>query len=342
MRTRSGVGTGLLLASLWLAGCTEPVRVPPPVACPIAPAGAIRLDRLAGRLGLTVAAAAGTHVTLKRGRSTVMVFPDPRGRVYVNGRPVGPAGGIVAVEDTLFLPRHLERHIAAALMTPETPRRPGKVAAPPTDTAEPYRPPMLNPATKRPAPPRPKPPADRRLVGRSIVIDPGHGGRDPGALSPIGLCEKRVNLAVATELAWLLKQRGADVAMTRTADRFVELDDRAAIANRVRPDLFVSIHADSAANPLARGFSVYVARCASWKSKAAAKKVVCALESTGLSNRGVRRANFRVLVATACPAVLVEMGYLSNWCEARLLADAAFDRRIARALADGVTAALVR
>jgi N-acetylmuramoyl-L-alanine amidase len=101
---------------------------------------------------------------------------------------------------------------------------------------------------------------DARTPGRPIVlIDPGHGGRDPGAAGVSGtVSEKQLTLAMATELADLLEERGrVRVALTREDDRYLTLDQRAAIARRVGASLFISIHMDSAPNPLARGTTVY-------------------------------------------------------------------------------------
>ena len=99
-----------------------------------------------------------------------------------------------------------------------------------------------------------------RVPGRPIVlIDPGHGGRDPGAPAVSGgQVEKTLTLATATELRDLLVERGrVRVAMTRTDDRYLTLEQRAAIARRIGASLYLSIHMDSAANPLAKGVTVY-------------------------------------------------------------------------------------
>jgi N-acetylmuramoyl-L-alanine amidase len=101
---------------------------------------------------------------------------------------------------------------------------------------------------------------DARTPGRPIVlIDPGHGGRDPGATGVSGtVSEKQLTLAMATELADLLEQRGrVRVALTREDDRYLSLDQRAAIARRIGASLFISLHMDSAPNPLARGTTLY-------------------------------------------------------------------------------------
>jgi len=101
---------------------------------------------------------------------------------------------------------------------------------------------------------------EARVPGRPIVlIDPGHGGRDPGAPAVSRqLTEKQLTLAMAGELADLLEKRGrVRVALSREDDRYLSLDQRAAIARRTGASLFVSLHMDSAPNPLARGATIY-------------------------------------------------------------------------------------
>ncbi len=101
---------------------------------------------------------------------------------------------------------------------------------------------------------------EARLPGRPIVlIDPGHGGRDPGATGLSGtIREKDLTLAMASELADLLEQRGrVRVALTREDDKYLTLDQRASIARRLQAGLFLSLHMDSAPNPLAKGATVY-------------------------------------------------------------------------------------
>ena len=186
--------------------------------------------------------------------------------------------------------------------------------------------------TPPPTPPTP-PPTTKRF---RVVLDPGHGGRDPGAISVIGMFEKYINLVVATEAARLLKQRGVDVWLTRGTDIYLTLEQRAAMGNRLKAHLFVSVHADSAVSRTAKGFTVYVARRSSRQSRAAAGAIVASMKSTALSSRGVRKANYRVLVKTRGPAVLVELGYLSNRVEAAKLSKPQFQKTLAKAVAKGI------
>jgi N-acetylmuramoyl-L-alanine amidase len=205
----------------------------------------------------------------------------------------------------------------------------------------------------QPAPPRPPTPTDggrgptpgppRTGPGYRIVIDPGHGGKDDGATSVYGLREKRVNLAVALEVGRLLQQRGQNVLMTRATDVYVALDDRARIANNFKANLFVSIHSDSAENASADGFSIYVSRSASQQSRSLGANVEAAMRAAGRRRHGkdvVKNADFRVLVQTACPAILVELGFLSNRREAAMLGQTTFQSRQAQAVARGICNAL--
>ena len=125
--------------------------------------------------------------------------------------------------------------------------------------------------------------------------------------------------------------------MTRTDDYFVELEDRAAIANNIDADLFVSIHADSFPKNTRRGFTVYIANGASSSSRRAANAIARSMSGTGLNSFGVDTANYHVLTDTRGPAVLVELGYLSNRSEAALLRSTSFQDRLAQTVADGIS-----
>jgi len=261
----------------------------------------VSIPQLAGYLGLRVSETTGTHVTLKNSANTVMLFTYSGGKVYVNSKPIARIGTISRTAGQTHVPKPLIGQIRTAMQTSYTPR--------------------VQP---------------RKLTG-TVVIDPGHGGKDPGATSCLGYYEKGVNLAVAGKVAAILKQTGVKAVLTRSNDRFIELEDRAAISNRYDPDLFVSIHADSSPSSSTRGFTLYVARSASWSSRRAASAISKSLARTGLKGRGIQKADFRVLVHTRGPAVLVELGYLSNFTEARLLRTSSFQSRLAKAIATGIS-----
>ncbi len=303
----------LLAVGAAAAGCQQGPVEPAGGDVVDAPPAALSVYQLAGRLGLEVVVTTDTHVVLRDGANTVLVFADPEGRAFVNGAQVGPVGGVAWSDGIVFVPAAMEQPVRAALRS-----RPRVAPAP--------RPVRRSAAVEPPAPP----------ARYRVVIDPGHGGRDPGATSVLGYHEKVVNLRVAREAAGLLGQWGIAVKLTRDRDEYVGLDERAEIAHRFAADLFVSVHADSFRNPSPRGFTVYVARFASPRSRSAGRALVAALAATGLPSRDVREKNLQVLVRTRCPAVLVEMGYLSNPQEAALLGQADFQQRMARAIAAGI------
>lgn len=304
--------TAALLGAAMLAGCAgaKPVRTDYDTI--LTPADTVSMYALAGRLGMIVTEHSATMVAMRDNRNSVVIFSGPLGQAYVNGKAVlAPTGGVVRADGMLFIPISYEPAIRALM-------RPALAPTPP---------PIPRPA---PAPPP-------ILRGGLVVIDPGHGGKDPGARSVRGDLEKTIVLDIAAAVTERLSQSGVDVRMTREGDRFVELDDRAALANRIRPDLFVSIHADSARNRAASGFTVYVPRLASRASVSAADAIGRHLQAEGVPSRGRKEANYRVLVGTTCPAVLVEVGYLSNAREAGDLADPAYRRQLAEAIANGIT-----
>jgi len=296
-----------LIAAAALGGCGQLKTADKELKAP--PSGTIGVAELADRLGLLLRYESPYRATLTDRINSVMVFADPEGRAYVNGVPVGPAGGIVAAGSRLFVPAGLEKKIRPAL------RHPKLIKAPP-----------------RPLPP---PPAPRVQLG-PVVIDPGHGGKDPGAPGCNGLWEKDVVLHVGLVAANILRKRGVDVRMTRSDDRFIELNDRAALADRVAAKLFVSLHADAAPNRSARGFTIYAPAGRMEQAGALSSAMVRRLLASGLANRGVRPARFRVLVRTSCPAVLVEMGYLSNARDAALLGRREFQDWLAECVAAAI------
>ncbi len=262
----------------------------------------ISINGLAMALGLRVSESKPTHVTLKNSANTVMIFTLSGGKLYVNTRPIGDVGRVDRAGGQIYVSKSLIQRIRSAMRS--------AASAPGTRS--------------------------RRSSG-TVVIDAGHGGKDPGATSVLGFYEKGINLSVAHKVARLLEQRGLRVKMTRTSDYFVELKDRAAIANRLRADLFVSIHSDSFPKSSRRGYTVYIAKSASSSSRRAANAIVRSMSGTGLNSFGVQTAGYHVLTGTRGPAVLVELGYLSNRREAALLRSSSFQNRLAQAVADGIS-----
>jgi len=262
----------------------------------------ITIRELSAALGLSVSESNHTHVVLKNSANTVMIFTLNGGRLYVNTKPIGDVGFIERKAGQIYVSRSLISRIRSVMRA--------------------YT---------------PLPPSVPRRLSGTVVIDAGHGGKDPGARSVLGFYEKDINLAVALEVARLLEQKGLRVKMTRTDDYFVELEDRAAIANNLDADLFVSIHADSFPKNTRRGFTVYIANAASSSSRRAANAIARSMSGTGLNSFGVQTAGYHVLTGTRGPAVLVELGYLSNRSEAALLRSTSFQDRLAQAVADGIS-----
>ncbi len=283
------------------ASCGQPSDGPVIHGQSAASSQMVTIGELGRLLGLRVSETTSTHVMLKDSANTVMIFTIGGGRVYVNSKPVAQAGRIDKSGGQIRVSKSLISKI---------------------------RPAMLHPA----AGPEP---SLRKLSG-FVVIDAGHGGKDPGAKSILGFYEKDINLAVASKVARILSQKGLKVRMTRSGDSFIELDERAAIANRLKADLFVSIHSDSFPKSSRRGYTMYVARSASRSSFRAAGAIGRAMSRTGLASHGTQTADYHVLTGTRGPAVLVEMGYLTNRTEAALLKDPYFQNRLAQAIANGI------
>ena len=283
------------------------------VAIAAAPAGTIAVSEMGDRLGLTVKRNSPHSATLGNRFNSVMFFVDPGGLAYVNGRKIGHEGGLVAVGETIYVPESLERKIRRAMRTEV-------VSRPPRRTPLKRSPPLgLKP----------------QLTYGPVVIDAGHGGKDPGT-SHHGLREKDIVLDAALMVEEVLRASGVDARMTRSGDTFVELDDRAAMAQAVGAKLFVSLHCDAAPNRRARGFTIYAPQSRMGQTSSFASVMEKSMLTTNMASRGIRAAGFRVLLRTRCPALLVEMGYLSNRYDARALGSKSSRRAIARAVANAV------
>ena len=212
---------------------------------------------------------------------------------------------------------------------------------------------------------------------RTIVIDAGHGGDEHGARGPQGTLEKDVTLGVARRLKAAIESRlGARVILTREADQTVGLDERAAVANNNKADLFISLHANASVRGSAAGAEVFylslgdygaqAQRVAQGESEALpvfgggtrdidvilwemaqarhieqSAALATAMEASlrqrvPMSPRAIQQAPFRVLVGANMPAVLVEMGFITNAEQERQLASEAFQSSIVQAIVDSI------
>ncbi|WP_042168527.1 N-acetylmuramoyl-L-alanine amidase family protein [Paenibacillus gorillae] len=171
--------------------------------------------------------------------------------------------------------------------------------------------------------------------GYRIMIDAGHGGKDPGAPGVSGIEEKHSNLAIAQKVYDLLRNDPMfDPRLTRHDDSFVELDERAAMANDWKADVMVSIHGNSYESGSISGTETYY-RYENGIPLAMAihQKVV---EAMGFEDRGVRENHLKVLSLSEMPAILVETGYLTNAAEEAVLLSEAGQNKAAKAIVDGL------
>jgi N-acetylmuramoyl-L-alanine amidase len=210
---------------------------------------------------------------------------------------------------------------------------------------------------------------------RTIVIDPGHGGKDVGALGADGMMEKDITLAIARKLAdALAKKTGARIVLTREDDTLISLDQRTAIANQYKADLFLSVHMNAAVVKDAKGSETYFLslEASDELAKKAAETENASLAAapaddlkmilwdlaqqsyldessrfaqaiqeemnaaTGVANRGVKQAPFKVLVGATMPAALVEVGFITNPEEEEKLKSDEFQNTMVDALVRAV------
>jgi N-acetylmuramoyl-L-alanine amidase len=237
-------------------------------------------------------------------------------------------------------------------------------------------------AVEAPSPAAPGAAAETAPGIHTIVVDPGHGGTETGAIGPSGVAEKELTLLLARELESRLSRLGVRVVLTRTEDATLPLDTRAAIANQNKADLFISVHLNSSLGSGAHGTETYFLSAEASDAKAAkaaaaenapsavapppgdTKEEVKDLElilwdlaqtrhlaesqrfatliqgelneALQLKDRGVKQAPFRVLNGAEMPAVLVELGFISNPDEEKKLQDATYRGELVDALSRAV------
>lgn len=179
-----------------------------------------------------------------------------------------------------------------------------------------------------------------------IVIDPGHGGKDPGAIGPGRTMEKDITLAVSGILEEILSRMGHEVLLTRTADVYLLPDIRAYFANQRKGDCFVSIHCNAAANRNADGFEVWTSR-GKTASDSLATQIIAAwglafpwmrIRSDWSDDDADLEAGFAVLTKTKMPAVLIELQFISNPTWETWLGEHGNQLEMAQAIAAGVEA----
>jgi N-acetylmuramoyl-L-alanine amidase len=167
-----------------------------------------------------------------------------------------------------------------------------------------------------------------------VVLDAGHGGKDPGAIAYSGAYEKDYTLSLTTKIyQLLLEEPFIKPVLTRSDDTFIELDERAAIANRIDADLFLSIHGNTYIPSVSGTETYYYSSASKYFADVVHQHVV---EATGFRDRGVRQQDYKVLRLANMPATLVEVGYISNKEQEELLYDSNFQDKIARAIVNAI------
>ena len=186
-----------------------------------------------------------------------------------------------------------------------------------------------------PSIPNPQNTGDRRRG--VIIVDAGHGGRDPGAIGN-GIQEKDVVLPISINLGKALQNMGYTVYYTRTNDVEIDLEPRVALAERVNADVFVSIHANSLAsrNNSVNGVETFFARGSTLGRELASNVQSQIISATGATDRNAKAAGFYVISKTSMPAILVETGFVTNPTEARNLNNPNYQQRMADAIARGI------
>ncbi|MDY3823462.1 MAG: N-acetylmuramoyl-L-alanine amidase, partial [Streptococcus sp.] len=194
---------------------------------------------------------------------------------------------------------------------------------------------------------------DYSVINKVIYLDAGHGGSDPGAVY-FGQTEKSLNLQVQEKLKTILENSGYQVVLTRTGDSFLDLLDRSKKANSSNSDLFISIHFNASTNSATNGVETYYYQSYAEYPSAINKEfhnnserlsrsnyLAQVLQSeivanTGALNRGVQRDTFAVLRETTAPAVLLELGYMSNVSEANKIKHEQYQNKLVNGIFSGI------
>jgi N-acetylmuramoyl-L-alanine amidase len=181
------------------------------------------------------------------------------------------------------------------------------------------------------------------LQKKSIVLDAGHGGYDPGSIGSNGIMEKDITLSIALKVGDILKKNNIDVVYTRKSDDVPwpsnekkDLAARAAISNSLQADLFISIHLNSFKQEIVKGTETFYSNGSS-KGKEASQLVHNQIiKDIGLVDRGIRSDDFSLLRNVKAPTVLLELGYISNKSDEILLNNSSYQEKFAESIAKGV------
>lgn len=183
------------------------------------------------------------------------------------------------------------------------------------------------------------------LEDKVIAIDAGHGGSDPGAIGLSGAYEKTITLAVAVKVKKMLEKAGSQVIMTRETDCDIagrnasdvaELSGRTAIANNNKADVFISIHTNSFTDRTVGGSAVYFTQKSAYDLLLAQSLDSALMQNSKLKDRGVSRGNLYLTKYSLMPAALIEMAFISNPNEEKLLLSSAAQQQIAQNIVNGL------
>lgn len=175
---------------------------------------------------------------------------------------------------------------------------------------------------------------ENTLNGKTIVLDPGHGGYDSGAISFNGEFEKDITLQFSQRVYEKLQATGANVILTRNNDEYRSLQDRVDLSNDYHADAFLSIHCDSIEESTIRGTATYFYYT---RHKQLAKTIQTELiKQTGFPNRKARFGDYKVIRENNQPAILIELGFLSNPLDARILLSTNYQDNVTNAIYDGL------
>ncbi len=232
--------------------------------------------------------------------------------------------------------------LPSEISKPTTPSRgdtpPTNPPTPPVTTYDPSKEVLIDPFQGIPA---------NALAGKTIMIDPGHGGPDVGAVGPTHTYEKNNTLAIALALNDILKKSGAKVLFTRNTDsspatNYSEIEDlkaRVDLANNSKVDLFISIHNDSFTNPETQGTSVYYSESNPKQLESlhlASNIRTEVIDTVQTKDRGIKEAGFYVLRYTTMPSILLETAFISNPYEEARLQNSTFQKNVAASIFQGI------
>lgn len=173
------------------------------------------------------------------------------------------------------------------------------------------------------------------LSGYHFVIDAGHGGKDAGAIGHQDVNEKDLTLSTAKEVANKLEDEGATVTQTRSDDSFISLDERVKISNNSQTAAFISIHYNAYNDPAAEGIGTFYS--SGDQNQKLAQTIQASLaDKVDLADRGAKQAKYHVLEKNSQSAVLLELGFITNPKELKNVQTAAYRKKVAKGIADGL------